>query len=232
MPEYRAQSLGKFPKPYIAGDPVRKVVTKRKKRVTGWISSTKMDGLVPYESFIERDQIYRFEVDNAVRAYFAQPEVLVYPFNGSPRKYYPDFRVDYWTGETHIVEVKSEEDANDPENMEVFDVLKRVYAGQGRTFRVSTDKEIRHKYALPNATALLEFRDRKPSPEFAQRVDEVFHLRSPRTVGELEAFLGLDRADRGILYGMAARGHFSIAIDEMKLCADSPVYRCNPNGAR
>ena len=60
------------------GRPARKIVTGRRRRVTGFVPSRKAasPGLVPWESELERDCVVLAEFRPAVRAIVAQPHTL------------------------------------------------------------------------------------------------------------------------------------------------------------
>src|SRR3546814_12384059 len=80
---------------YLAGNPVRLVVSKRTKRVVGYLSSAKMNGMVPWESQLERDHIRVLEADNSVKGYYVQPETISYVMGGQEHRYTQDVRVEY-----------------------------------------------------------------------------------------------------------------------------------------
>lgn len=210
--------------PAIAAEPVRKVVTKRTKRVVGYFSSVKMCGLVPWESYLEYDYLCLLEVDNTVSAFAAQPEVLRYRHEGVNRRYYPDLRVTYANRSRRMVEVKYQSDADDPDNDELFKVFGRIYARRKLTHEVVTERTIRQQPRLANARLLLEARDRKPSKQLLLQLAEAFSVYRPATLGDLEAALRFSPTRRDDLFGMALRGHFDIDITPAPLSADSRVF--------
>lgn len=217
-----------YAKPYIAGVPVRRVVTKSGKRVTGYVKSVLNDGMVPYESENEKFKIYLLETAADVKSYQAQPEQKEYELFRKKRTYFPDFRVEYRNGETHIIEVKSHSDAMLPENQEVFEALRETYAADGITFRVVTSTDIREQPRLDNATEMILCRDFRPGPRLIGAVREIFALKRPSTLGELEQHLGFDATQRHRLFGMALYRHIGIEIAEMPLGRESPVFVLPP----
>ncbi|HEX6957224.1 MAG TPA: Tn7 transposase TnsA N-terminal domain-containing protein [Ferrovibrio sp.] len=227
-----AEQYRDFRKPYLAGRPVRKVVTKRRKRATGLVSSVKNNGSIPWESQIERDKIYLLETAADVEAYEAQPEEFHYQLDGEMRRYYPDFRVTYWDGRREIVEVKCQADADDEENRRAFEAIRKAYAEKNIEFRVVTDTEIRKQPRLDNAIELLKFRDYQPNSRLASKVRHLFALQPPKTLQELADTLQFASWGEPKLLGMAARGHFGIELDAIPLCPKSPVFPTNPLGAR
>lgn len=209
--------------PAIASRPVRKVITKRTQRVIGYFSSVKMGGLVPWESQLEYDQLCLLEVANSVTEFFVQPEVFPYEYGGERRRYYPDIRVEDAAGETRMLEVKYQSDADDPENQELFDIFRDIYSRRGLRFEVRTELVIRRQPDLANAKLMLEDRDRAPSERLRLATAEAFAVRRPSTLGDLEAALGRSPTRRGDLFGMALRGHFDIDITSAPLTGDSRV---------
>lgn len=203
--------------------PVRKVVTKRTKRVVGYLASVKMRALVPWESQLEYDFLRLLEVDNAVVAFHAQPEVLRYQYEGRTRRYCPDVRIQCIDGSARIVEVKCQADADDPDNKALFALFRELYAERGISYSVVTEFDIRRQPLLDNAKLMLEDRDRIPSEQLKLLVAEVFAVRCPAKLGELEVALGFPPERRGDLFGMALRGHFDIDLKTGPLSADSPI---------
>lgn len=208
---------------WLAGNPVRLVVTKRTKRVVGYISSAKMNGMIPWESQLERDHIRTLEAENTVRAYYVQPETISYVLGGKQHRYTPDVRVEYSNGEVHIVEVKFLKDAMHPKNQRAFEIFRAMYGERNITFRVATEVSIRKERNIENITNTLYLRDCYPDPGLAMRLRSLFDLNPPKTLGDLEAALNLTEADRGLLLGMAARAHFSLDLGKVAT-ADTPVF--------
>jgi hypothetical protein len=210
--------------PAIASQPVRKVVTKRTKRVVGYFSSVKMSGLVPWESYLEYDYLCLLEVDNTISTFAAQPELLLYPYEGKIRRYYPDLRIGEANRTRRVVEVKYQSDADDSDNKELFDVFRDIYASRKVRYDVVTERTIRQQPRLANARLLLEARDSTPSKQLLLQLAEAFTVHRPATLGDLEATLRFPSTRRGDLFGMALRGHFDIDITRTPLSADSRVF--------
>jgi hypothetical protein len=209
--------------PAIASRPVRKVVTKRTKRVVGYLSSVKMGGLVPWESQLEYDCLSVLEADNSVVAFHAQTEAMSYTYEDVVRRYYPDILVEHADGTTRMVEVKYQSDADDPENKALFEVFGDLYAKRDIDYDVRTEVTIRRQPRLANVQLMLEDRDHAPSERLKLRLAEAFSVRRPATLGDLEAALGLSR-QCAPLYGMALRGYFDIDVESAPLSWDSLVF--------
>jgi hypothetical protein len=150
--------------------------------------------------------------------------VLLYPHEGKFRRYYPDLRIRDANRTSRVVEVKYQSDADDPENNELFDVFRDIYASRNLRYDVVTERTIRQQPRLANAELLLEARDRKPSEQLLLRIAEAFSVYRPATLGDLEAVLRFPSTRRGDLFGMALRGHFDIDITRTPLSADSRVF--------
>lgn len=189
--------------------PVRRVVTKRRKRVVGKVVSAKMECLVPWESQLERDYMYLLEADPQVIAYFAQPERLPYHLRGQPHTYVPDLEIVWMGNRRSIEEVKYEEDAADPENQEAFAVFRRLYAENGITYRVVTETTIRRQPQLSNIRKLLRHRLCRPSPAQMKAVDRLISRTRSATYDELvNALAALTDSPADLLGWLILNGHF------------------------
>ena len=84
-----------------------RVIPKNYRNITGKFSSKKTDRLISYESKLERDFLYLFELNNIVLKIVEQPFTVEYIFNGENRRYTPDFYLKTPDGYKDIVvEVK------------------------------------------------------------------------------------------------------------------------------
>lgn len=70
--------------------PARKI-PKNYRNITGKISSKKANGLISYESKLERDFAYIFDFSDEVDIILEQPVTIKYLFDGEERRYTPDF---------------------------------------------------------------------------------------------------------------------------------------------
>jgi len=207
----------------IAGDPTRLIVHKQTKRVVGHLMSVKNDGLVPWESQLERDHLRILETDNNVVSYRVQPDPIVYVLGGKQRRYTPDVEVRYANGDIHIVEVKYLDDALHPDNQRAFQIFRKKCEEANKTYRVVTEVTIRQQSNIECITRYLYLRDHQPSPVLAHRVREIFQFEPPSTLGELEDKLGFTEDTRYQLLAMAVRGHFSLDVNQTAR-RDTPIF--------
>lgn len=123
---------------------VRKVVTRSGKRFRGKFPSRKNQGVVQWESLLERDAIRWFEYHPEVRSYAGQPRIVNYYDLGShPHRYYPDFAVELTSGETFDVEVKPHNKLLNPDIAAKLACVATRYQELGMRFRILTEREIR-----------------------------------------------------------------------------------------
>lgn len=174
---------------FLERKPVRRIVTKRRKRVVGQIVSAKMQRLVPWESQLERDYLYLLEADPQVIAYFAQPERLPYLLHGRRHTYVPDLEIVRAGDHRSIEEVKYEKDAVDPENQEAFAIFRRLYAERGISYRVVTEATIRQQPQLSNVRKLLRHRLCRPTPAQMRSIDRFVSEFRSAPFNELEGSL-------------------------------------------
>jgi hypothetical protein len=153
--------------------PVRRVVTKSRKRVVGYFASAKNDALIPWESQIERDYFRLLEADPKVSSFRAQPERLHYVLEGRRRTYVPDVEV-RTADRVYIDEVKTDADAEDAENRTLFEQFAGIYAGRGYAYRVVVESVIRRQPRLANAEKLLKYRRHRPPADLQWRLERVF----------------------------------------------------------
>ncbi len=189
--------------------PVRRVVTKRRKRMVGQIVSAKMQRLVPWESQLERDYLYLLEADPQVIAYFAQPERLPYLLHGRRHTYVPDLEIVRVGDHRSIEEVKYEKDAADPENQEAFAIFRRLYAERDISYRVVTEATIRRQPQLSNVRKLLRHRFCFPSPTQMKAIGRmVSGVRSAPYDELTKTLTALTDSPAGMLCWLILNGYF------------------------
>ena len=74
----------------INTEPSRKI-PKNYRNITGKFSSQKANRLISYESKLERDFLYLYELDNSIINILEQPITIEYTFNDQTYTYTPDF---------------------------------------------------------------------------------------------------------------------------------------------
>lgn len=135
--------------------PVRKVVTRSGKGIRGKFPSRKLGRMVLWESPLEADAIRLFEFNVAVAAYYSQPSWEVYhDAEGQAHRFAPDFRVDFLSGESIFVEVKSDHDAAYKPNAFTLGLKAMAMQAQGKRYRVLTPSQIRTQPRFDNLKLL------------------------------------------------------------------------------
>lgn len=142
--------------------PVRKIIRRGHSSHIGLFSSDKNPEQIAYESDLEHDYLYCAEADFDVAEIHGQPEVIFWDDAGIRRRHVPDFRLERYDGR-QIIEVKYEDDANDPEIQRRTEILERQLAAEGRSYLLQTERHIRVRPRLQNAKLLMNGRGQMPS---------------------------------------------------------------------
>jgi hypothetical protein len=167
-----------------------RTIPPSRRSLTGLFPSRKNDGLVPFESALERDLIVLLEFDESVLSYEAQPLKLHYRSSGGrPVVGHPDFLVRYRYGRggpPMLCDVKYRQELReDWSRLRPRLKAAAVYARErGWGYRIQTDREIRTAY-LENARFLLPYANRAPHPEHELVIIAALIEIGPTTVQEL-----------------------------------------------
>lgn len=122
----------------------RKVVTRSGRGFRGYFPSKKLNRSVEFESILERDAILLFERDEEIISYQEQPEmVYYYDKNHEPRKYYPDFRVEFVSGFKFHIEIKPAKKLGNSATLKKYQAVSESYKLRDEIFRILTDVELR-----------------------------------------------------------------------------------------
>jgi hypothetical protein len=120
-----------------AGLPVREFrVYKGRKHYSGWYWSSTMSRLLAYESRLELARIMLADFDPELAAIAAQPLRLIGPDGARIRRHVPDLLLVDRDGGVRLVDVKSRDRVERPENREVFAWTEETIAGRGWAFEV------------------------------------------------------------------------------------------------
>lgn len=95
---------------------VRKIHNHNSHKVIGFSYSHKMNGLIPWESTLERDWLLHLEANSSIKTIQGQPQKFDYCFDGKWHRYTPDFEVQWKDSISRlptIYEVKPDEIAAD-----------------------------------------------------------------------------------------------------------------------
>lgn len=97
-----------------------------------------------FESILERDAIALFERDVEIISYQEQPEmVFYYDKNHQPRKYYPDFRVEFESGFKFHIEIKPAKKLGNSATLKKYQAVAESYKLRDEIFRILTDEDLR-----------------------------------------------------------------------------------------
>lgn len=180
---------------------VRKVVTRRGRRIRGYFPSTKLGRMVAWESLLERDAILLLEFSPGVASYQEQPALVHYAHGLRMREYYPDFEVVLGCGSVLHLEVKPASKLALPAVAAKLRAVARHYAVQGRDYRIVTDQEIRREPLHSNLKTLTYLAVR-PGCVLPARRDIEYHFTSgARTLQDAALLLGRDTTMRLIATG-------------------------------
>jgi hypothetical protein len=166
--------------------PVRDL-SKRRGSVSGAVPSRKLDRMVHYESLIARGCIYIFEHDPRVHTYEEEPCTIHYRFDGSERRYTPDFAVTWIDRKLTLMECKPVAHMSDPENAPKW-TAARLWAVRHRyEFVLVTDASLRAYGALlPNLELLaVHGYQRIPPPAREYLLKTAQSINGPFTPNEL-----------------------------------------------
>lgn len=164
----------------------RKVVSRSKGRCTGKFPSPKVGRMVQWESPAEHDAIKLVEADPRYLSYAEQPVVIRYRMDGRIRRHFPDLEV-RWRGGRELQEIKTDQDALDPEVQRRSVLMARDLPLFGYGYRLVRRSELRSGPELGNADLLLkQGRDEVPMLQ-RELMRRLFATQGSLTWGELVA---------------------------------------------
>ena len=146
---------------------VRKVVTRRGRRIRGYFPSHKCGRMIAWESLLERDAILLLEFSPGVVSYRHQPAVIDYSDGEQMRKYYPDFEAILVSGEVVHLEIKPEEELRLPDVEAKYQLVAADYQRRQHRFRILTDADIRIEPLLGNLKILFALRGKSAQSGFS-----------------------------------------------------------------
>jgi hypothetical protein len=124
-------------------DDLRRIPLSRRSHIVGFqpVSGTRVE----HESTLERDFVTLASFRDNGAAITAQPVTIFFVDEGRTRRYTPDFRVDWSTGVSELVEIKYRADLRlNWRNLRPGFEAARIWARErGASFRISTERDIR-----------------------------------------------------------------------------------------
>lgn len=183
---------------------VRKVVTRRGKRVRGYFPSLKTKFAIAWESTLERDALALLELSSAVVRIESQPIEIRYwdSHTGKERSYFPDFRVELTYGQEMFIEVKPARVLNRPDEKARFESIAAEFDSLTRPFRIVTDATIRMQPRLRSMRTLVPFHGTRMTEYERNRWIDKLMNSEVRTLGDWTQML----ADRPLVYRLIAQG--------------------------
>jgi hypothetical protein len=164
----------------------RKVVSRSKGRSTGKFPSRKVGRMMQWESPAEHDAMKVIEADPRYLTYAEQPVVIRYRMDGCVRRHYPDLEV-RWRGGRELQEIKTDQEAQDPEVQRRSALMARDLPLHGYGYRLVRRSELLAGPQLRNADLLLKHgRQAVPMLE-RELLRRLFAARGGLTWGELAA---------------------------------------------
>lgn len=134
---------------------MRKVVSRSKTRPTGKFPSRKNGRMNHWESPHELNAFRTLEADSTVLRFDEQPMEIVYLMDGVVRSHIPDIRVVRRCHTKEIWEVKTAEEARDPEVERRSSIMVAGLPTFGYRYRLVTSEQLEAGPALLNAQQLL-----------------------------------------------------------------------------
>ncbi len=162
----------------------RKVVSRSKGRCTGKFPSVKVGRMVQWESPGELDAIKGIEADPRYTTYAEQPVVVRYRMDGRIRRHYPDLEA-RWRGGRELLEVKTDEDAKDPEVQRRSALMARDLPLFGYGYRLVRCSELRTGPQLANADLLIKHGGARVPQVDREQLRRLFAARGTVPWGEL-----------------------------------------------
>jgi len=125
-----------------------RIIPKNYRNITGKFASKKASRLISYESKLERDFLYLFELDNQVINMFEQPITIQYIKNNKTHRYTPDLYIVTPPNQNDIVaEMKYNDDLKLEliNNKDKFRALIEYTKNKNIDFKFFTDKCLKIK---------------------------------------------------------------------------------------
>ncbi len=214
------------------GRPARKIVTGRRRRVTGFVPSRKAasPGLVPWESELERDCVVLAEFRPAVRAIVAQPHTLEAWSDADSFEHTPDYLLRSGGAaedDDEVVEVKPGTRALKPETKRRLRISAAAHRALGFSFSVLGETEIRAQPRLANPEILLRYRLAAAREGLAHRLATLLASAGGRlTIGDCARAMDGGPAVRFEIYALACRGLVELDLSA-PLGPGTAVLRCH-----
>jgi hypothetical protein len=205
----------------------RRVITPSGRRYRGKFPSGKLQRMVHWESFHERDAILHLEYHPLVERYQEQPSLeWYYSLAGESKKYFPDFQADFEDGTVCLIEVKPTSKLRTAEAKAKYGAIALRLEEQGRQFRILTEADIHRQPLFSNLQRLHECRRQRVAD-----VDSHMDLETGCSLGEIVTFGALARrlgGEERVLY-LLGTGELRTDL-ESELGENSPIALAGTEG--
>lgn len=161
------------------------------------------------------------EFSPLVTSYEAQPgEEIYYMDDGSPHRYYPDLRAWLTDGSVIDIEVKPKQKLAAKATTEKYARIARMYADQGREFRLFTEDIYRKE---PLKTNLKQI---QRCTKLARRLDDLDARLAAFRTGLCWSLADAVRLAGSVewIFALVGVGHLRINFHEV-ICSESKVWR-------
>jgi len=138
----------------ISRTPIRRVITRRSRRMNGRFASKKMGRGLVWESSNEFAFLTLAELDLDVTEIYAQPIQLTLDTPSGQRRHIPDFAI-IRNGLLELHEVKPDEDANDPGILELARSATQFVAAHGAVYGLALAATLKAEPRLRRAQAVM-----------------------------------------------------------------------------
>lgn len=185
---------------------MRRIPLSRRSHVTGFGSFE--TGLVEHESALERDFVLLASFDDAGATIVSQPMTIRFETADGPRRYTPDFGVNWSDGRYELVEVKYRADlhANWASLRPGFAAARDTASKANGRFRIATERAIRGP-RLDNARRLLPLRRAPLDAALAETAKSIVSRMGAPTLRETVTAMPCDRVMAlGAVWRLMARG--------------------------
>lgn len=190
---------------------LRRIPLSRRSHVIGLQSLE--TGVAEHESALERDFVTLTSFVDPGAVVTAQPVTIRFRQGGQSRRYTPDFRVDWSTGSSDLVEIKYRVDlrAGWPSLRPAFAAARRWAQEHGARFRIATDCGIRGA-RLETAKRLLPLRNAPVDPALAELAVGKARAETIDFIGLVDALPASREVALGVVWRLIARGVLTVDL--------------------
>ena len=190
---------------------LRRIPLSRRSHVIG--SQSLETGVTEHESALERDFVTLASFADPGAVVTSQPVTIRFKQGGQSRRYTPDFRIDWSTGASDLVEVKYRVDlrAGWSNLRPAFAAARRWAQEHGARFRIATDCGIRGA-RLEAAKRLLPLRNAPVDPALAELGVAKARVETMDFISLVDALPASREVALGVVWRLIARGVLTVDL--------------------